>query len=117
MKRKRRTEKIREKIQDKVGNKSRNEIPWGHVILGGVMLAAAGILQAAARNCSGFGQWYAVTVYPWIVGIYGRFCGIFPFSVVEFGIYFAVIGGIIYIASHFRQWKRVTAELFLFLSA
>lgn len=86
------------------------------MIAGGILMAAAGILQVSARNIYGFAEWYAVTVYPWIVGIYGRFCGIFPFSVVEFGIYFGLIAAIFYIVSHFRRWKLVLSKVFLFLA-
>ncbi len=64
-----------------------------------VLLAAAGILQLAARKTAGFGQWYATTVYPRIVGIYGRFCGIFPFSVVEIGLYLSAVWLLLHIAS------------------
>ena len=54
-----------------------------NLLAGGVfLLVLAGILQFAARKIPGFGQWYAVTIYPWIVGLYGRICGLVPFSVV-----------------------------------
>ena len=86
------------------------------MIAGGILMAAAGILQVSARNISGFAEWYAVTVYPWIVGVYGRFCGIFPFSVVEFAIYFGLIFTIFYMASHFRKWKLVLSKVFVFLA-
>ena len=58
---------------------------------GGILLVLAGVLQFAARKIPGFGQWYAVTIYPWIVGIYGRICGLVPFSVVEMGLYGLVL--------------------------
>ena len=81
------------------------------------LLAAAGILQLAARSAAGqfpsagtavggytaFGEWYAVTVYPWIVGIYGRIFGVFPFSVVEILLYAGIIWLILYTASHIRK--------------
>ena len=54
-------------------------------------MVPAGVLQFAARKIPGFGQWYAVTIYPWIVGIYGRICGLVPFSVVEMGLYGLVL--------------------------
>ena len=53
----------------------------------GVLFLAALLLQLAARNIPGFGQWYAVTIYPVLVGSFGRLTGLFPFSVVEIIIY------------------------------
>lgn len=63
--------------------------------LGSQYLAAAGIfllvltavLQMCARTVPGFGTWYAHHIYPWIVGSVGRVTGLFPFSVVELGLY------------------------------
>ena len=89
----------------------------GAAAAGMVLLAVAGILQLAARSAAGqfpsagtavggytaFGEWYAVTVYPWIVGIYGRIFGIFPFSVVEILLYAGIIWLILYTASHIRK--------------
>ena len=53
------------------------------VILIVVFLAAAGMLLLAARRADGFAQWYAMNVYPLLVGTIGRLSGIFPFSVAE----------------------------------
>ena len=52
------------------------------VILGAVFFLISGVLQIMARTISGLAEWYAVTIYPCIVGIYGRICSIAPFSVV-----------------------------------
>lgn len=54
-----------------------------YAAVGGILLAAAMILQVAARNAGGFATWYAHHIYPMLVGSIGRFFGIFPFSVVE----------------------------------
>ena len=70
---------------------------------GVILLAVAGILQLAARKTAGFGEWYAVHVYHWIVEIYGRICGIFPVSVVEILLYIGIIWLILYTASHIRR--------------
>ena len=56
-----------------------------------LLLLASVILQLAARNISGFGQWYAVTVYPILAGNYGRMTGLFPCSVAEIGLYILVV--------------------------
>ena len=68
---------------------------------GGILLVPAGVLQFAARKIPGFGQWYAVTIYPWIVGIYGRICGLVPFSVVEMGLY----GLVLFFVYHLYQGR------------
>ncbi len=81
---------------------------------GAGFLAAAALLQAAARNLPGFGEWYAVTVYPVLVGIIGRFSGVFPFSVVEILLYLCILLVIYDVISHFHQWKELLQRLFLF---
>ncbi len=82
---------------------------------GVLLLLSAGVLQLAARGSAGFGEWYAATVYPHIVGIYGRICGIFPVSVAEILLYIGIIWLILYTASHFRRMIRhigtVAAEM------
>ena len=64
-----------------------------------LLLAAAAFLLTAARKLPGFAEWYSRNVYPVFVGVMGRFFGLFPFSVVEFGLY----GGILMIL--FLLWK------------
>jgi len=49
------------------------------------------LLQVLARCVPGFGEWYAVSIYPILVGTLGRFYSIFPFSVTEFIIYLLVL--------------------------
>lgn len=56
-----------------------------------VLFLSAVLLQLAARNLPGFGQWYAVTIYPVFVGSYGRLMGLFPFSVAEIGLYAGIL--------------------------
>lgn len=65
--------------------------------------AASLLLQLAARRIPGFGQWYAVTIYPMITGSLGRFMGIFPFSITELGLYLLII---LFIVSLVRSWPR-----------
>lgn len=73
------------------------------LLAGLALLGFAGALQAAARLLPGFGEWYASNIYPAIVGIYGRICGIFPFSVVEIALYIGIIWLIWYIVSHIHR--------------
>lgn len=76
---------------------------WGGPVL---LLALAFLGMAAARGDNGFADWYGTRVYPLIVGTLGRVLGIFPFSVVEFGLYGLVILLIWHGISHLRQiWK------------
>ena len=65
--------------------------------------AASLLLQLAARRIPGFGQWYAVTIYPMITGSLGRFMGIFPFTITELGLYLLII---LFIVSLVRSWRR-----------
>lgn len=60
------------------------------VIGGTILLFLTFLLQLAARNLSWFGEWYAVTVYPCLVGLFGRGFGLFPFSVAELGLYLLI---------------------------
>ena len=57
------------------------------VATGIFLLILAAVLQVCARTLPGFGTWYAHHIYPWIVGSVGRVTGLFPFSVVELGLY------------------------------
>lgn len=79
---------------------------------GGILLVPAGVLQFAARKIPGFGQWYAVTIYPWIVGIYGRICGLVPFSVVEMGLYGLVLFFVYSLLRRERKWRKIFAGVF-----
>ena len=73
------------------------------VLLTLLFLGAALLLQLAARKVPGFGQWYAVTIYPLITGSLGRFMGIFPFSVTELGLYLLIV---LFVVSLVRSWRR-----------
>lgn len=87
------------------------------ILAGGILLAATVILQAGARLIPGFAEWYAVHIYAWIVEIYGRICGIVPFSVVEMGLYLVGTCGIWYVVSHIRRWKQVLVTIWVFGSS
>ncbi len=76
-------------------------------LAGVVLLCISGLLQFAARFISGFGEWYAVKVYPLIVDTYGRFSGIFPFSLSEIFIYGLAVFLIICVITHLRHPGRI----------
>lgn len=81
-------EKIERKLPEQgAGRKKRRAGSPASVRWGCLFLLAALLLQAAARMTDGFGQWYALTVYPVIVGTVGRLTGLLPVSVSELGIY------------------------------
>ena len=80
-----------------------------------VLFSSAALLQLAARNITGFAEWYAVTVYPCIVGIYGRFCNIFPISVVEISIYALILFTAAFLVFCRKQWKRLLEGVLAFL--
>lgn len=52
-----------------------------------VVLGLTAVLQLLARNIDGFAQWYGTYIYPIFVHTIGRFCSIFPFSLIEFLLY------------------------------
>lgn len=86
------------------------------VFIGAGLLVLTASLQASARLIPGFAEWYTTHVYIWIVGIYGRVCGVVPFSVVEIGMYVMIAAGLWYVISHARQWRQVLAAVFSFVS-
>lgn len=88
--------------------------PW---TAGGTLLLAAALLQLAARKFIGFAQWYAVTVYPLIVGILGRLTGLFPFSVVEIGLYVLILFCLFCLIRNFRRPAKLLSGAFLIASA
>ena len=55
------------------------------------LFTASFLLLYVARNVTGFAQWYAVTVYPVLVSVIGRICGLLPVSVVEISLYIVVL--------------------------
>lgn len=58
---------------------------------GAVAFAASFLLLLLARKADGMAGWYAVHIYPLIVGTVGRIFGLFPFSVAEVLLYLTVI--------------------------
>lgn len=99
-------------VYHKKASSGRRGRPGRRVLAGVFFLAGAALLQAAARNAEGFGQWYAVTVYPVLVGSIGRICGIFPFSVSEIGLYFFLLGMLWYGIRHIRRPIQILKSVF-----
>lgn len=101
------------KREDGKAGKNRRRYPAGRrVFAGAVLLTGAFVLQTAARNLEGFGQWYAVTVYPVLVGTFGRFFGIFPFSASELGLYLLLLGILWYGIRHIRRPAEIVKSGF-----
>lgn len=82
----------------------------GYMMAGVGLLAAALILQLAARQAEGFAQWYTKTVYPLIVAVWGRLWGMFPWSMSEIGIYLLVLGFLVYGWRYRREGGRIVAR-------
>lgn len=83
--------------------------------VGSIFLLLTGILQYLARRQPGFADFYARSVYPVLVSVVGRFFGIFPFSVVELGLYLLILFIIWYGISHIRQPLRVLPVLYFII--
>ena len=79
--------------------------PKARCLAGGLLLAAALALQLLARNVSWFGEWYGVHIYPILVQVFGGFFGLFPFSVVELGMYVFAAGSLGY--GGFWIWRGI----------
>lgn len=83
-----------------------------------VMFAISLLFQLLARLVPGFGGWYAVTVYPVIVATLGRIFGVFPFSVVEIGIYVLIAVSVWYVVTHLKRGRKILVRaLFLLTGA
>lgn len=85
-------------------------------LAGSVLLAFSAGLLAAARKVSGFGEWYAVRVYPIWVNLWGRFFGIFPFSVVEIGLY-VLLCSLVILAVRLRKRPAFLISFCFFLAS
>ena len=86
------------------------------LLASGVLFALSLLFQLLARLVPGFGEWYAVTVYPFIVGTLGRISGIFPFSVVESAVYFLIAAAVWYTVTHIRRIKMVLVRALFLLT-
>lgn len=84
--------------------------------VGLLLLVCAGILQGFARNTAWFGSWYVGSIYPLLSGSIGRLFGLFPFSVVEFGLYALILAVLIYGVVHIRKPFQILSRAFLVIS-
>lgn len=65
--------------------RKRQNLTWFYC--GAVLFAASFLLLFLARRAEGMAQWYAVHIYPIIVGTTGRIFGLFPISAAEVLLY------------------------------
>lgn len=86
-----------------------------HFLTGAALLAASALLRVAASHITGFADWYAHTIYPILVGIIGRISAIFPFSVVEIGLYSLIFLSVVYVIRFFRQPLRLISRTVLLI--
>lgn len=108
--------KSRSKIRKSIEKKRffTREDRW-YLITTVYLLVAAGVLQVVARQIVGFGQWYATHIYPVIVNVWGRICGIFPFSVLEIGGYLVLAGLLVYGIYHRKEGGRIISRMVFIL--
>ena len=66
-----------------------------------------GLLLLAARKITGFAEWYGAVIYPVLVRTAGRFWGIFPFSVVEIGMYAGGAALLCLLVRNFKNPRKV----------
>ena len=69
-----------ERLHEEYGE-PRNYRGRGGTALWLAIFLLAVILNLAARLVPGFAEWYAVHIYPLIVGSLGQLCSLLPFSV------------------------------------
>lgn len=61
-----------------------------------ILFLTAVVLQLLARRVPGFAEWYAQSVYPWLMQIMSRISGGFPFALDEILIYLMIAGTVFY---------------------
>ena len=78
------------------------------LIAAGICLAAAVLLQLAARNFSGFAEFYAAYIYPVWVNTLGRLMAFFPVSMVEILLYILIFLSVLWLIRlvFFRKGRR-----------
>lgn len=73
------------------------------------------VLQLLARKTTWFGTWYTGNIFPIYVNTVGRLMSIFPFSVVEFGLYVIILWVLwITVSFIYKSAKRREKGLALF---
>lgn len=73
------------------------------------------VLQLLARRTTWFGTWYTGNIFPFFVNTMGRIMSVFPFSVVEFGLYAIILWAVwITISAIYKAVRRKGKVLTLF---
>lgn len=88
------------------------KVRWIITAVALVLLAAAGI---AAKLSVGFENWYGDVIYPFLVGIFARISGIFPFSLAEIVVTLAVLTCLFAIIYFIVQLVRKKGQRLRFL--
>lgn len=101
---------IGQKERDRTGEKRPRRRDFRYLLSGGICLAAAVALLAAARKLPGFADWYTVHIYPLWVGLVGRIFGFLPFSAAEIGMYLLIAGAAFYLVRHWRRPLRIAGR-------
>lgn len=102
-----------ERLHEEYGE-PRNYRGRGGTALWPAIFPLAVILNLAARLVPGFAEWYAVHIYPLIVGSLGRLCSLLPFSVSEILLYAALAAlftGLVLILERRLQLRNAAAVL------
>lgn len=98
---------------EKKKNKASLRIP---VKISCCLLIAAAALSFAANSMEGFGEWYAVNVYPLLVNTIGRLSGLLPFSLSEALCFILVIAILADIVINRRRLVRIVIHLLVLAS-
>lgn len=85
-------------------------------ILTGVLFISGTGLLAAARKIPGFADWYSRNIYRMLEETAGRFFGLFPFSVVEVGLYAGILF-LIFLLFSCRRRPGILLEIYGFILA
>lgn len=79
-----------------------------------ILLMSAWLLRQAAGSIAGFADLYGMYVYPILESTIGRAAGIFPFSVVEIGLYSLILVCIFYGIKFRKQpFRLISRTVFL----
>ncbi|MCD8197783.1 MAG: DUF3810 domain-containing protein [Lachnospiraceae bacterium] len=70
------------------------------------LLLLSGLLLLCARTVDGFAEWYAAHIYPVWVNLFGRFFGLFPFSVSELLLYVLLLAAVGSLIRAIRKGRR-----------
>lgn len=82
-----------------------------------ILISASLLLLLAAHTSKAFANWYSEHIYDALVNTIGRFFGLFPFSVVEMGLYFLILF-LLWKIVHFKRnlWREYGSSLLLTVS-